>query len=59
MLLFVSTYDFRTWFVCLFVCLSVRENLSHQESQLHEIFTHYVLWANLTHYEARFWNFDF
>ena len=38
----------------LFVCLSVRDNLSHLKSHLHEILAQYVFWANLKHMKSDF-----
>ena len=55
----IYIYNLGTLFVCLFVCLSVRDNLSHHKSQLYEILAQYLFWANLKHYEAGFSNFDF
>ena len=43
----------------MFVCLSVREFLSHQKSQHHDILAQGVIWAWLGDDEARFFIFSF
>ena len=43
---------------CLSVCLSTFF-LSHQKSQLHDILAQGVIWANLKHHDAQFFNFSF
>ena len=45
--------------VCLSVCLSVNDFLSHQTPQFHEILCLDLFWANLGHEKARFSKFRF
>ena len=52
---YIYIYNLGTLCVCLFV----RDNLSHHQSYLHEIWAQFVFWANLKHCEVGFLNFNF